>query len=153
MRRRAAQPLIVTALAIPVLALTLGLAACSGGSAPAARNTGSATQSYEQAFDDYTLDLAACMREAGFDVEDPEPGNAITLEGTDAESVAYDACAAELGAPPVDPNQPSRAEISEELRERAECLRGKGFDVPDPAADGSWDLPEDLFDEARACAV
>ena len=31
------------------------------------------------------------------------------------------------------------------LRLRARCLRDRGFDVPDPDANGVWDLPEDLF--------
>ncbi|WP_285037999.1 hypothetical protein [Plantibacter sp. lyk4-40-MEA-4] len=140
--------------AAPVLALMLGLTACSGSAeAPSSGASPSTADSYAEAFDDYTISLAGCLRDQGFDVPDPEPGTAITLDGGEAMNTAYDACADELGPPPVNPDQPSKAEISDELRLRAQCLRDQGFDVPDPDANGVWDLPEDLFDEARACAV
>lgn len=141
--------------AVPVLALMLGLTACSGTSDAPSGGGGSPSSAdgYAQAFDDYTISLAGCLRDHGVDVVDPEPGTAITLDGSDAMNQAYDACSTELGPPPANPDQPTRAEISDELRLRAQCLRDQGFDVPDPDANGVWDLPEDLFDEARACAV
>ncbi|MGK9149019.1 hypothetical protein KXS11_15415 [Plantibacter flavus] len=139
-------------VALSILALALGLTACSPGSADPGAGGEQTGASYDDAFDDYQIGLAACMRDRGIDVEDPDPGTAITLDG-DASFDAYDACAAELGPPPVNPDQPTRKEIADDFRERAQCLRDKGFDVPDPAADGTWELPEELFDEARACAV
>ncbi|WP_138945316.1 hypothetical protein [Plantibacter sp. M259] len=140
--------------AVPVLALMLGLTACSGSAgAPSSGGSPSTADSYAEAYDDYTISLADCLRDQGIAVEDPEPGTAITFDGGDAMNQAYDVCAAELGPPPANPDQLSKTEISDELRLRAQCLRDQGFDVPDPDANGVWDLPEDLFDEARACAV
>lgn len=148
--RRSALPTLV----LSALVLTIGLSGCSaGGTAPSSSDASNTPPDYAAEFDAYTLELASCMRDQGVDVEDPTPGNAISLDGSDATFAAYDACEGIVGPPPVNPDQPSKAEISDELRLRAQCLRDKGFDVPDPAADGSWDLPEDLFDEARACAV
>lgn len=145
MRRSALPTLLLSALV-----LTIGLAGCSGGGTA---SSSAGPPDYAAEFDAYTRELASCMRDQGVDVEDPPPGNAISLDGSDATFAAYDACEEIVGLPPVDPDQPSKAEISDELRLRAQCLRDKGFDVPDPAADGAWDLPEELFDEARACAV
>ncbi|WP_285026482.1 hypothetical protein [Plantibacter sp. ME-Dv--P-122b] len=145
---------VALGFAVPVLALMLGLTACSeSAETPSGGGSPTTADSYAQAYDDYTISLAGCLRDRGIDVDDPEPGTAITLDGSEAMNAAYDACVTELGPPPADPDQPSRVEISDELRLRAQCLRDQGFDVPDPDANGVWDLPEDLFDEARACAV
>ena len=63
--------------AVPVLALMLGLTACSGSAeAPSTGGSPSTADSYAEAFDDYTISLAGCLRDQGFDVEDPEPGTA-----------------------------------------------------------------------------
>jgi len=150
MRRRAS-----FALAVPVIALMLSVTACSTTPAapPSGGGSNASADAYQQAFDDHTRALAACMRGRGVDVEDPASGTAITLDGSDVSAAVYDACALELGPPPVDPDQPTRKEISDELLLRAQCLRDRGFDVPDPDANGAWDLPEELFDEARACGV
>ncbi|HXH33591.1 MAG TPA: hypothetical protein VNJ54_04160 [Plantibacter sp.] len=145
MRRSALPTLVLSALAV-----TIALAGCSAGGTA---SSSASPPDYAAEFDAYTLELASCMRDQGVDVEDPTPGNTISLDGSDATNAAYDTCEGIVGLPPVNPDQPSKEEISDELRLRAQCLRDKGFDVPDPAADGSWDLPEDLFDEARACAV
>lgn len=154
MRRRTA-----AVLALPLLALTLGLAACSGGGTPSAGGSPSSgsggsggSQSYEQEFDDWNLKVAKCLRDQGMDVADPEPGTQWTYPNEPGADNAVTECLSSVGNAPTDPNQPSRKEISDELMERAKCLRDKGFDVPDPGADGSWQLPESLFDEARACA-
>ena len=142
-------------LALPLIALCLGLSACSATpasdpSAPSGASEGGPTADQYQA---WHLEFAACMREAGIDYNDPKPGDVIYLDTEVAgASEAFDACLNTLGNPPST-GQIDKSELVAELMERAECLRDQGYDVPDPEADGYWDLPEELYDAARACAT
>jgi hypothetical protein len=90
--------------------------------------------------------FAACMREHGVDVPDPEPGSGgVRIGGGGAGPgrirpddpdfrAAFGACRSKLpngGEPPkLNPEQ------IEQFRQFAACMREHGVDVPDPDADG-----------------
>ncbi|MGG7465392.1 hypothetical protein [Plantibacter sp. YIM 135347] len=146
MRRRTA-----AVLALTLLALTLGLAACSGGGTPSAGGSPSSgsgssggSQSYEQEFDDWNLKIAKCLRDQGMDVADPEPGTQWTYPDAPGADEAVEACYAQVGAGPTPPNQPSKAERVEQGLKLAKCLRDKGYDVKDPDENGSIEAPDGL---------
>jgi hypothetical protein len=86
-----------------------------------------------KADEDRNREFAQCMREHGIDVPDPEPGHpGVTIKEPNPEKVrpAREACKHLLpngGEPePMDPEELDRA------RERAQCMREHGIDVPDP---------------------
>jgi hypothetical protein len=101
---------------------------------------------------DAMLDFAACMREQGVDMPDPQGMGGsfmVTMEVTseadigdpgafmdDTFMVAEEACREHLGAmaPAGDPGLD--AEIMEGLLAHATCMREQGIDMPDPVMDG-----------------
>ena len=96
------------------------------------------------------LDFAQCMRDHGVDMPDPEftadGGVSIGVnggpgEGPDGDKFqeADDACRpimeeAMPEPPELDPEE--QAELQDRLVESAECMREKGYDMPDPEVDG-----------------
>jgi hypothetical protein len=102
---------------------------------------------------DALLDFAACMREHGVDMPDPQPagggGAAFTIRvgGDDASSPlapdddtfleAEAACRGHLEALDAPDQDPQReAELVDAFLEFAECMRENGVDMPDPIVGG-----------------
>jgi len=100
---------------------------------------------------DAMLDFAACMRENGVDMPDPQAGGGMilieagTIDGTSPPSfeaddqflLAEEACRSQLvalSAPDGDPELD--AEMMEGLLAYAECMRDNGVDMPDPEMSG-----------------
>ena len=144
---------------ILVAALGLPAAACGGGestegiaslqeeaAADESSTTAAASADPEQAF----LDFAACMREHGIDMPDPEIATAgggfsfgITVEGGLAEegpssseldqmTAANEACQHFLEGVVQEFERPDMSEIQDQMLAFAQCMREHGVDMPDP---------------------
>lgn len=153
----AALPLFVVALA--------GCATEDGGTADPAAETRSESQvvSDARAWD---LEHARCMREAGVDLGDPsgDGGSRAFSLGDDLDMDTVSAVAQscrtsteeKLGERPATASEKkSREEFETTLRESTQCLRDKGFDVPDQldgagGTDAMDDVPEDVLEECGA---
>jgi len=114
--------LVVVTLALCVV----GLVACGGGGSGS--GGGGESASREEA----GLEFAECMREHGVEMEDPEPGQNITIDNDDPTTrKALAACNGKLGA-----GQELSAEEDEELKEGAlafaQCMRDEGIEMGDP---------------------
>jgi hypothetical protein len=110
----------------------VGLVACGGGSSSS--SSGGEIASREEA----ALEFAECMREHGVEMEDPKPGQNITIENNDQTTrKALAACNGKLG----DACQELSAEEDEEFREGwlafTQCMREEGIDLADPRFPGS----------------
>jgi hypothetical protein len=151
----------LTGLGVLAVAGLSVLAACGGGSTPDARvasvvgdanatttttaagSTGDTEADAQQAM----LDFAACMRENGIDMPDPQfssdagGGGVFTAgkEGAPADKdkldAAQKACQSFLdkvksNAPPMDPAK--QEEEKQKLLAFAQCMRDHGIDFPDP---------------------
>jgi hypothetical protein len=128
--------------ALTAATLALLVSACAGNtntdSGVASLSDGDQQSAQQQSSDgktdeDKNREFARCMREHGVDVPDPEPGQGgVTIKEPNPEKVrpAREACQHLLpngGVPePLDPEELDKA------RERAECMREHGIDVPDP---------------------
>jgi hypothetical protein len=132
----------------PAIALLLLLVSSNVASAqvatlrtpdPAADASTAPTEAVEG--EDALLAFAACMRENGIDMPDPQFGAAggpfaAGLGGVDFTSSAFldavEACQSFLDAlqPEVDAQQ--QAGQAEQQLAFAECMRGEGLDFPDP---------------------
>jgi hypothetical protein len=99
------------------------------------------------------LEFAKCMREHGVDMPDPETeegGVAIRIDGNvDEETMkkADEACRKHL------PNggemrKPSPEEL-DKMRQQAKCMRDKGYDFPDPDADGGKGMALPMDDSEK----
>jgi hypothetical protein len=138
--------------------------ACSGGSPSKVASLGdgsgssqSSSSGSEQDFRDALLDFSKCMREHGINMPDPtfddaggagggigviaqaDPSNAPDPNG-EAFKSADAACkpildAAQKNAPRPSPEE--EAKMRDQALKFAQCMRGKGFDVPDPTFDDS----------------
>lgn len=97
------------------------------------------TISTEQAL----LNLAACMRDEGIDMEDPQidgDGNfrigAVIRQAADAEPeeirAAMDACSEHLEGVTLGFRDFDLTELQDQMLEFAACMRDNGFDMPDP---------------------
>lgn len=103
-----------------------------------------------QEFQDAMLEYAECMREHGIDMPDPEftddggvtqemperSAGAIGPDGEPAEDfqAAEEACRPiiEDAMPEMDLSPEEEAERQDQMLAMAECMRGKGHDMPDP---------------------
>lgn len=94
-----------------------------------------------------------CMRGNGVDLPDPDPNqpglrfdrNEVDIEDP-AVQAALEACREHLpngGQPP-----PQDADSLAALGEFVACMRDNGVDMPDPAPDGSLQLPDGLSPES-----
>jgi hypothetical protein len=150
----------LTALvAVPLLAVSL--AACSQTPTPDTAPSGQGGQGGEVVETDaqqWGLDYAACMREHGIDVEDPnaEGGSVATRpqDETPARQEATEACLEKLGPSPVGSGSsgssggPDAEEMRENLLDLAACLREQGYDVEDPAPGEGLGMPGGITEEA-----
>lgn len=122
-------------VAVALALCIAGLVACGGGSG-SGEGTGSGggeSASVERA----GLEFAECMREHGVEMEDPKPGQNITLESDDPTTKrALAACDGKLAGA----RQELSAEEGEEFREGwlafTECMREQGIDLADPRFPG-----------------
>jgi hypothetical protein len=130
---------IITLAAVGV---SMAVVACGGSEA-----SGDAQANAEDA----ALDYAKCMREHGVDVPDPKPGAGgfgIQIQSSDPQENekfqdAQDACGDILQKAIPEGDRPDPAEMRDKLHEMTECLRDKGYDVPEPQVFGPGDSPPD----------
>lgn len=151
-------------LTVPLLAASL--AACTSqtptpDAAPSDQG-GQTGQSAETDARQWGLDYAACMREHGIDMADPDAdGGTVASRPTDetpARQEATTACLDKLGPSPVGSGSsgssggPEAGEMREELLDLAACLREQGYDIEDPEPGSGLGMPADITEEAlQAC--
>jgi hypothetical protein len=166
MGRVPTMPIRPSALVLPVLT-TLLLAACGGGgggddgvASLGGGGTGgdaTATTTSPEEREEAMLDWAACMREHGLDVPDPqvdadgrtsiivgrEAGDDDDSDGTRSappDRAAFEAAQEECGDPPAfggELSEEDRKEMQERALEFAACMRDNGAeDFPDPDFSG-----------------
>jgi hypothetical protein len=151
---------LTAVLAVPLLAASLG--ACTSqnptpDAAPSGQG-GQTGQSVETDAQQWGLDYAACMREHGIDMEDPNADGGIVAsrpeDETPAKQEATEACLEKLGPSPVGSGSsgssggPDAEEKREELLDLAACLREQGLDVEDPAPGEGLGMPGGITEEA-----
>jgi hypothetical protein len=141
--------LVATALII-LLGMT---AACGGDSgkdgdsalpdAAGASSSASASSDDEADLDpeDAMLKFAQCMREHGVDMDDPEPGGGVFVDGKgipeDQMEAAQAACQKWMDmAEPEDGGKELTEEEKQSFLDMAACMRARGYDFPDPEFDG-----------------
>jgi hypothetical protein len=102
--------------------------------------------------EDAGLEFAKCMREHGVDMPDPQPaeggqGFDLQFQGDprtdDNFQEAREACGDILQDAIPEGERPDPAEMRDKLHEMTECLRDKGYDVPEPQVFGPGDSPPD----------
>lgn len=134
-------PVPVRLLAAACL-LPLALSACQSEDPDATATDAVASPTVDP--EDAMLQYAACMRENGVPMEDPQGGGGdrgLTLmgEGIDPEVVqaAEEKCGDLLeAAMPEDGGKELPAEQKEALLAAAQCMRDRGWNIPDPEFDG-----------------
>ena len=118
------------------LAVAVGvLGACSNGNSGAAGNKPSAS--------------AQCMRGKGFDVPDTGLTPDNLSDTSEAFNNALNECQQEIGPALGEENDLTKdADAQQQLVKGAECLRGLGYDVPDPEPGKGLnvkDVPQDAL--------
>ena len=124
----------------------LALTACGSGSddgggvASISGDSGSDSNSSDDKEQD-ALDWARCMRDEGVDIPDPETdenGNARLggIEvgpGSDITPEEFEAAQKKCGEPPgMELSQEDESAMQDAALEFAQCMRDKGYDMPDP---------------------
>jgi hypothetical protein len=135
---------LLSALAGAALAASL-LSACGGSSSADDSDAGS-----QQSADDARVKFAQCMRENGIsDFPDPQPGeqgvrigSGDIKEDQDTMDAASDKCQPILqDAMPAGADDPATAaERQDAILKMTQCVRDKGFDIPDPQVSTSGGL-------------
>ncbi len=142
----------LTLAAVATAAAGLLLTGCGASGGDEAADSEAAP---EKSMDEAMLDYAACMREAGFDMPDPDPDSGVIalpgLEEPDDEMLAAMQECEELL--PVDENAPTEEEQFEADLEMAECLREHGIDVEDPERGMGLSLPVMPEDDEHMAAI
>ena len=129
------------------IALALAISACGGGgddgdgvatltgSDGAGGDTTTTTVDPEEGM----LRFTRCMREHGVEMPDPGGDGALLIDpdsGIDPSDptfrAAEEACAEHLPQAGAVQSDQDLAELQDQLRAMAECMRDRGFDVPDP---------------------
>ena len=89
--------------------------------------------------DEAMLKFVRCMREHGIDMPDPDENGSVISRvgegGFDPQSEEFRAAneACEEYAPSMDGvSEEDAAQLQDQMREMAECMRDAGFDIPDP---------------------
>jgi hypothetical protein len=138
--RRHAMRAIITLAAVGA---SSALVACGGSEA-----SGEDAQANAE---DAGLEFAKCMREHGVDVPDPKPGaggfgfqiRSSDPQENDKFQEAQDACGDILEKAIPEGDRADPAEMRDELHKMTECLRDKGYDVPEPQFAGPGENPPD----------
>lgn len=112
-------------IAIASALCVMALAACGGSS-------GGGSEDQAATEEEAALEFAECMRAHGVEVEDPKPGQSISVGGDDPTTKkALATCDDKLGG-----GQELSAEEGEEFKEGwlafAKCVREHGVDMADP---------------------
>lgn len=148
MTKKASRRFLPTALfALLLISGCGGEAEGSGVATAGDGSTGDSTKAAEttEQPDDGGLAFAACMREQGIDMPDPEPGGERLMSPDVLDD--YDRETIEAGMAECEDLIPAqvlerRGELDEETElALAECLREQGIDVPDDLF-GSGGMPE-----------
>src|SRR6266496_627709 len=140
--RRHATRAIITFVAVGA---STALVACGGAAS---------SEDAQAKAEDAALDFAKCMREHGVDVPDPKPnsggggGFGFQIRSSNPEENqkfqdAQDACGGILQKAIPEGDRPDPAEMRDKLHQMTECLRNKGYDVPEPTFAGPGDNPPD----------
>lgn len=120
----------------------VALAACGGGGgdgddgvATLGEDDGDATTTTTVDPEEAMLAFAACMRDNGVDFPDPGANGEISIQvGPDDEEAwreAEEACG-DLRPQMAPMSEEERAEVTDQLLAQAECMRDRGWDMPDP---------------------
>lgn len=141
-------------LVAAALIILLGMTAACGsdpgdkGSALPDAAGASSTAPADSASDEADLDpqdamlkFAQCMRENGVDMPDPDPNGGVRMDGNglsqDQMEAAQAACQKWMDmAEPQDGGHELSEEEKQQFLDMAECMRGRGYDFPDPTFDG-----------------
>lgn len=144
-----------------LLAALAVVAAACGGSADAddgvasldaatQLDTSDSSQASEISQEEALLAFTACMREAGIDIDDPtidadgnlrlaRPNSGTGAEGDDGGNfrddefrAAREQCGELLDGVALGFRDQDRTDIEDQLLEFAACVRGNGYDMPDP---------------------
>lgn len=134
--RRLSQRMRGTTATTLLLLVLLPFSACQalgGGD----KSDDSATDDSSAAAQDALLDYVACMRENGVPMKDPKPGVGLTGEDdvpTEVLEAAEAACEhlVEDIVPTGGDDPKLTAEQKEALLAQAQCMRERGWEVPDP---------------------
>jgi hypothetical protein len=120
-------------ITLAAVGASIALIACGGSD--------SSGEDAEASAEDAGLEFAQCMREHGVDIPDPKPGSggggfSIEFEGDPRQDEnfqeAQEACGDILEQAIPEGERPDPAEIRDQLHQMTECLRDKGYDVPEP---------------------
>ena len=140
----------------PAIAVLVVLAGCTGaptdGPPDTSSNAPTGDVAFQAARDAYDLKLAQCLRDAGFDVKDPAPGQGIT-ETDPGLPEAASVCMKEIGEPPRADAQIDETEFLNTMLEWADCLRDRGLEVVEPELGQAFVMPSDASDEDVAACI
>jgi hypothetical protein len=139
--------LLATITATVLLGLTAGCGDAptdDGGSAlpdAAGASSDGATDDEDLDREDAMLEFAQCMRENGVDMEDPQPGGGVMVNGEgippEQMEAAQAACQRWMDmAMPEDGGMELTEEEKQKFLDMAACMRERGYDFPDPTFDG-----------------
>lgn len=121
--------------------LALALSACELPGTGEDKDAGDDTAVQADA-EDAMLEYAQCMRDNGVPMKDPKPGQrGLLVNGGDSDPEALKAAEEEChgiieDAIPEDAQREMPAEQKEAMLAAAQCMRERGWDVPDPQFDG-----------------
>lgn len=148
---------------VPLMALSLVACSPGQGSTDSTADSGSQSESQikNQALE-WDRANAKCIRDAGFDMPDPNAdgtGQAMALDPEvdfTALSAAMDACTKKLGTrPATEADKTAMEQYEKDARDSAKCLRENGYDAPDPVPGGpavsgpgtTADIPADIIEK------
>lgn len=137
------------------LGCMFGVAAC-GQQADVGPETGSTAGASLEA-GSQELALTQCLRDEGIAITDPQPGQLPVFEDADsfdpaALEAALQKCGKKLGLPPEALQPGTGPEVTAMMVQVAECLRGKGHDVPDPLVGQELQIDESVPEaDLNAC--
>lgn len=126
----------------------LALTACTAGTASATKEAGAVPQSATQTYDTWKYSFDRCMKDAGVDLSEGIP---VTMSGGTAQvsgeyEKAQAGCYDKVGQPPAAPEQQTSTETEASMLAFAKCLRGLGYDYPDPVFDKGSSTSVQAFD-------
>ncbi|MGW1996521.1 hypothetical protein [Embleya sp. NPDC001921] len=141
MKVRNARPRRTTLTVAALGATVLLLAGCGDGGGNDDDRVGVESGDKNHAL---ALKYAACMREHGVDMADPEPGtdgSAIAGAPDAATEAALKACARFMPVSGAGRQVTDDAKTQDDALKLAQCLRAGGIDVPDPQPGQGLSIP------------